>query len=202
MPTLICDLGGVLFAPADPQRRIDAWRAANGGALGVSTGSELWDDALRGFEVGHVGEAEYILHLRSRLGWTGADEQLLHGWAQGQGPINLDVLESLSRLRDRGWQLIGAADDSPWDARARSEHFGWALALFDRIITAPDVGAARPDPRFFAGLRSVCGQGQRLYADADAHNVAAARRAGLDAHRFTDADALVVACRHLTFVVG
>jgi FMN phosphatase YigB (HAD superfamily) len=202
MPTLICDLGGVFFAATDPHRRIDVWRSVNGGLLGVETGDDLRDDVLRGFEEGRVGEAEYALHLRARLGWCGSDEQLLQGWGQGQGAVNLDVLQALTRLRERGWRLVGACDDTPWDARVRAEHYGWALALFDRVVTAREAGAVRPDPRFFAELRSACGQGQRLYVDDDPRGVAAARRAGLDAHLFTDADALVAACRHLVIAVG
>jgi len=202
MPTLICDLGGVVFDTTDPQRRIDAWRSLNAGVLGVEAGVDLRDDLLRGFEEGRIGETEYAQHLRTRLGWSGSDEQLVAGWGQAQGPVNLDVLEALTRLRERGWRLVGACDDSPWDVRARMEHYGWALALFEKVVTARDAGARRPDPRFFAGLRSTCGQGQKLYVDDDAHNVAAARRAGLDAHLFTDADSLVSACRHLVLAIG
>jgi FMN phosphatase YigB (HAD superfamily) len=202
MPTLICDLGGVLFIETDPQRRIDAWRSANGGVLGVETGPELRDDLLRGFEAGAVGEAEYALHLRARLGWTGSDETLLEGWNAAHGPVDLDVLETLSRLRERGWHLIGATDDSPWDERCRTDKFGWALTLFDQVVSSAQVGTRRPDPRFFAELRSVSGTGPRLYVDDDAHNVAAARRAGLDAHLFTTAAAMDSACRHLVVSVG
>lgn len=202
MPTLICDLGGVLFAADDPQRRVDAWRSANGGALGVQAGTDLLDDVLRGFQAGHVGEAEYALHLRARLGWTGSDADLLEGWGAGHGPVNLDVLEALTRFRSRGWQLVAACDDTPWDERVRERHFAWVLALFDRVVTARDAGAARPDPRFFGGLRGACGQGQRLYVDDDPQSVAAARRAGLDGHLFTDVESLVAACRHLVVAVG
>jgi FMN phosphatase YigB (HAD superfamily) len=202
MPTLICDFGGVLFAQADLQRRVEAWWSANSGVLGVQSGEQLRDDLLRGFEAGTVGEVEYALHLRARLGWTGSDEQLTRIWADAHGPVNLDVLEALGQLRERGWKLLGAADDTPWDERARAEHFGSAVALFDRVVTGCQVGARRPDPRFFAGLRAACGQGQRLYVDDDPHNVAAARRAGLDAHLFTTVEDLIAACRRLVVAVG
>jgi putative hydrolase of the HAD superfamily len=202
MPTLICDLGGVLFTETDPQRRIDAWRSANGGALGVETGADLRDDLLRGFETGAVGETEYALHLRARLGWTGSDDQLREGWDAAQAPVDLGVLETLSRLRERGWHLVGATDDTPWDERCRAGQFGWALTLFDTVVSSTQVGARRPDPRFFAELRSVSGTGPRLYVDDDAHNVSAARRAGLDGHLFTSAASLESACRHLVVSVG
>ena len=202
MPTLICDLGGVLFTETDPQRRLDAWRSANGGRLGLETGAELDDDVLAGFRTGAVGDADYALHLRERLGWTGSDEQLAAGWAAGLGPVALDVLEVVSRLRERGWRLVGAVDTDPWEERARAEQFGWVLSLFDRVVTSTEVRARRPDPRFFAELRSASRQGPRLYVDDAQHNVAAARRAGLDAHLFTDAAALEGACRRLVVAVS
>jgi FMN phosphatase YigB (HAD superfamily) len=202
MPTLICDLGGVLFAEVDPQRRIDVWRSVNGGVLGVAAGEELRDDVLRGFESGRVAEAEYAQHLRGLLEWVGTDEQLIGGWRQPPRAVNLDVVEVLGRLRERGWDLVGAADVTPWDEQALREEFGWVLELFDRVVSSTAVHARRPDPRFFAELRGAARSGPRLYVDDDPHNVSAARRAGLDAHLFTTAAALEAACRRLVVTVG
>lgn len=202
MPTLICDLGGVLFTEVDPQRRIDAWSSAAGGALRVTSGSHLRDDVLRAFEAGRIGEGEYVAHLRSRLGWAGSDDELIQGWTAALGSLNLDVLEALSALREKNWQLIGATDDCLWDQRAVREQFGWVLSLFDRVVAAADVRACRPDPRFFAELRGAAGAGPRLYVDDDSHNVSGARRAGLDAHLFTTAAELHTACHQLVVAVG
>lgn len=202
MPTLICDLGGVLFAEVDPQRRIDAWASVAGGALGLTSGADLRDDVLSAFESGRIGESEYLGHLRARLGWTGSDEDLVGGWTAALGALNLGVLESLSVLKGKNWQLIGAVDASPWDQRAVAEQFGWALSLFDRVVTSTQVRARRPDPRFFAELRSAAGAGPRLYVDDDPHNVSGARRAGFDAHLFTTEDALQAACRQLVVAVS
>jgi FMN phosphatase YigB (HAD superfamily) len=202
MPTLICDLGGVLLAEADPQRRIDAWSSMAGAAVGVACGAQLLDDASRAFETGHLSEDEYLAHLHDRLGWAGSREDLLRGWAEGLGAVNLDVLEVLSGLRQKGWQLIGAADMCSWDQRTVGEQYGWSASLFDRIVTSTGVGARRPDPRFFAELRGAAGAGSRLYVDDEAHNVAGARRAGLDAHLFTSVASLQSACRQLVVSVN
>lgn len=202
MPTLICDLGGVLYAEVDPQHRIDAWRSANGGVLGVQVGADLRDDVLGAFEAGRIGEGEYVRHLRARLGWTGSDEELVSGWVRPPGALHLDVLEALSALHEKGWQLIGATDAVPWDQKVMTDEFGWALSMFDRVVAATEVGARRPDPRFFAELRVAAGAGPRLYVDDDSHNVSGARRAGLDAHLFTNAAELLAACRRLVVAVG
>jgi FMN phosphatase YigB (HAD superfamily) len=192
--TLICDLDGVLFSDP-PQRRIEAWRQANGGVLGVGTPAELLDDELWAFRAGALGEAEYTRHLRSRLGWTGDDERLVELWISGVSVV-LEVIDVLSGLRERGWQLIAADDADPWTRRGREQQFGWTLSMFERVVRSEDVGAYRPDPRFFAELlRGLPRQGPRLYVDDDARNVSAARRAGLDAHLFSGAGGLGAACR-------
>ncbi|HEY6793543.1 MAG TPA: hypothetical protein VI248_02550 [Kineosporiaceae bacterium] len=205
MPTLICDLDNVLFGDA-PARRLDVWRAANGGTLGVATPAELADDALRAFCAGALPEQEYAGHLRARLGWTGTDEELVRLWSAGSVVV-LEVLELLSWLRERDWQLIGAADADPWTRRARRDEFGWVLSVFERVVRGEEVGARRPDPRYFADLlRLLPRHGPRLYVDADARNVSAARRAGLDAHLFNagpdGAQALKTACLSLLVAAG
>jgi putative hydrolase of the HAD superfamily len=194
VPTLICDLGGVLFSDT-PQRRIDAWRVTNGGVLGIATPDDLMDDELRAFRSGTVGEGEYAHHLRARLGWTGSDDDLVQGWNAGTAVL-LEVIDVLSALRERGWQLIASDDTDHWTQRGREEQFGWALSLFERVVHVGDVGARRPDPRFFAELlRWLPRHGPRLYVDDDARNVSAARRAGLDGHLFSGAAGLASACR-------
>jgi FMN phosphatase YigB (HAD superfamily) len=193
VPSLICDLHGVLFSDA-PQRRLDAWRDANGGVLGVTSPGELEDDALRAFRTGALGEREYAAHLRDRLGWTGGDDELARLWGSG-GAVVLEVVEVLARLRERGWQLIAVHETDPWTLRHRTEQFGWAVSLFERVVRDGEVGAHRPDPRFFAELlRGLPRHGPRLYVDADSRNVSAARRAGLDGHLFSGAASLQGAC--------
>jgi FMN phosphatase YigB (HAD superfamily) len=193
MPSLICDLDGVLFSDA-PQRRLDAWRDANGGVLGVTVPAELDDDALRAFRAGALGEPEYAAHLRERLRWTGDDDELVELWVTGRAVV-LEVLDVLVRLRERGWQLIAVDDADPWTGRHRAEQFGWAVSLFERVVRGSEVAARRPDPRFFAELlRGLPRHGPRLYVDDDPRNVSAARRAGLDGHLFSGAMSLQTAC--------
>jgi len=193
VPTLICDLDGVLYSES-PQRRLDAWREANGGALGIAAPDELVDGELHAFRSGALDEAGYAHHLRARLGWQGADDDLLRLWSAGSSVV-LGVIDVLSGLRDRGWQLIAVDGADPWTRRGREDQFAWTLSMFERVEAAGGPGARRPDPRFFADLlRGLPRHGPRLYVDPDARNVSAARRAGLDGHLFSGAGALQAAC--------
>jgi len=192
----------VVFADT-PQRPLDAWRAANRGVLAVSTPAELFDDEYVGFQVGRVGESEYARHLRVRLGWTGSDQELVEIWNQSTGPVVLEVLDALSTLRDRGWQLIAATNTDPWHEQARGEQFGWVLSLFDRVVSSTTVRARKPDPRFFAEmLRGVPRHGPQLFVDNRPQNVSAARRAGIDGHVFAGAAALRAACTSLVLATS
>jgi HAD superfamily hydrolase (TIGR01509 family) len=192
----------VVFAEV-PERPVTEWRMANGGQLRVNAAAELVDDEYRGFETGRVPEAQYTRHLRSRLGWTGSDEDLIRIWNSSQGSAVLKVLDTLEGLRDRGWQLVAATNTNPWHERARREEFGWVLALFDRVVTSTQVGARKPDPRFFAELlRGVPRHGPQIYVDDDPQVVSAARRAGIDGHVFGDAQGLLAACRSLVMAAS
>jgi FMN phosphatase YigB (HAD superfamily) len=202
VPTLFCELGGVVFADT-PQRPFDAWRAANRGVLGVSSPADLFDDEYADFQVGALGESEYARHLRVRLGWTESDQDLVEIWNQGVGPVMLEVLDALSTLRDRGWQLVAATNTDPWHERARLEQFGWVMSLFDRVVSSTAVRARKPDPRFFAEmLRGVPRHGPQLFVDTQSQNVSAARRAGIDGHVFAGAAALRAACTSLALATS
>jgi len=197
VPTLFCDLSGVVFTDP-PQRCVEQWQAANGGRLGIRTMAELRDDVLAGFETGRVGEPEYLSHLRDRLGWTGPDAELIRIWTSARPAVALDVLAVLTALRERGWQLIAASVADPWRERALAEDFGWVMSLFDRVVRSTDLGARGTDPRFFAELtRGVPRHGPRIYVGDDPQLVSAARRSGLDGHLFADAAGLKAACTSL-----
>ena len=200
MPTLICDLDGVLFG--DPsQRRVDAWREANGGVLGVTTAADLDDDEQRAFRAGRLTAPEYAAHLRRRLGWTGSDDELARLWSAGSAVV-LEVVEVIGILRERGWSLVAADDTDPWTAQGRASQLSWVRSLFERVVTAGDAGARRPDPRYFAELLRGLPSGPRLYVDDDPRNVSAARRAGLDAHLFNGAAGLADASRSVLLTSG
>jgi FMN phosphatase YigB (HAD superfamily) len=197
VPTLFCDLTGVVFADA-PDRPVREWRAANGGALRISSLSQLRDDLYCGFELGQVEPAQYAGHLRAVLGWNGSDQDLVRIWNSARGALVLDVVETLSGLRDRGWQLVAVATIDPWSEQALQEQFDTVMSMFDRTVLSTRVRSRKPDPRFFAEmLRAVPRHGPQLYVDHDPQVVAAARRAGIDGHVFADAQGLKSACQSL-----
>lgn len=211
MSVLLCDLSSVVTQTSFEQV-FSALAEANGGSLAIADPGALRDEAYDRFSAGRIGETEFTLHLRARLGWRGSDPALLSIMADRYGSVDLAVMELLVELGQRGWYLVGVLDDATREASGaardgshRDDHWGshWGgqfaeqLTVFDQLHQPADH--PRTDPRFFADLlRNVTGgYGPRLYVDARVEHVAAARRAGLDAHLFGGATGLRAACQHL-----
>lgn len=205
VPLLICSLVDVLFdvSFASPIAR---WREANGGLLGVHEPRDLEDRALRGFEVGELGESEYARHLRAQLLWRGDDAQLVSIFGDAFGPIALDVVQLLGDLRHEGWRLVGVITTNPWHEQVWRELYDDVLQVFDRVFTSTALGLRPPDHRFYAEVLrrfsadaqfGVPSPGLRLFVDAKPESVSAARAAGLDAHLFRGAPGLWSTCQAL-----
>lgn len=205
MSVLLCDLSSVVTQVSFEQVHA-ALVAANGGSLAVCEPAELRDETFDAFTTGQIGEAEFTLHLRARLGWRGTDPDLLAIMADLYGSVDVAVMELLVELRERGWHLVGildgtaSAEADPMRRARWGGQFAEQLTVFHQVREL--VEHPRTDPRFFAALlrSTAVAQGARLYVDARPEHVAAARRAGLDAHLFRGATGLRAAC--LALAVG
>ena len=220
MPVLICDLAATV-GEVRLDRVYQRLREANGGTLAVTDAGQLRDDAFRAFETGRLGQSEYARHVRARLQWHGSDADLVAIFADLYGSVDVAVMEVLLDLRERGWYLVGL-DNRHTTSTAWGGQYAEQLTAFDKVI-AVDAPEARPeasspglrvvptqhggedpnDPRFLARvLRDIpTAHGPRLFVAGRPDTVAAARRAGLDAHLFRGAAGLRSACLALTLTV-
>jgi FMN phosphatase YigB (HAD superfamily) len=214
MPVLLCNLASAFLGSHDDE---PFRRALEPHDVGDLTGAgtkpplcrradsiidplELVDDEYRGFQTRRVGESEYARHLRSRLGWTGTDPQLVSLFTDHPYAVHLGALEVLRDLKSEGWTLIGLENADPWQERARRALYTDLALTPHRLITSLDVGARLPDPRMFAYARAQLGDpgDSPLFVDRDAVNVASARNAGLAAHLLRSAADLSAATRQFT----
>jgi FMN phosphatase YigB (HAD superfamily) len=201
MPTLVCDLASVV-SDVSFERVYRRLEAANGGRVALADPQQLNDDMFRAFEAGQLGESEYARHVGARLAWHGSDADLVDIFADLYGSVDVAVMELLVALRGRGWYLVGL--DHHHGPATWGGQYAEQLTVFDRVV-ATSTGRPGPelrptDPRFFAQvLRDVPGShGPRLFVADHPAAVAAARRAGLDAHLFRGAAGLRSVCLELT----
>ncbi|MDY7099862.1 MAG: HAD family hydrolase [Actinomycetota bacterium] len=94
-----------------------------------------------------------------------------------RGPLYDDVVSS----RNRMWLLSNHC--SEW-LMPQLRRFG-LVDRFERVLVSDQLGMAKPSSALFELVREEAGGPVVLYDDSEA-NVAAARRAGLDAHHVTD----------------
>ena len=107
-------------------------------------------------------------------------------WSEMLGGVVEGTVELLAELRAAGTPLYALTNWSAETfviARERFELLSW----FDGVVVSGEERMIKPDPRFFRLLLDRFGLDPEatFYVDDSEPNVAAARRLGLDAVRFT-----------------
>ena len=192
MTTVVFDLGGVVviwdpvpaIAAAVGQTRAEhfvhgtefdftAWNHAQ-------DSGRSWDDAEAAARASHPELAEEIAAYRPNFALS------LRGLVPGTAGI-------LRALHDRGVRLVALTNWSAETIQHGPESFPEVFDLFADIVVSGAEGVAKPDAEIFQILarrleHPISGV---FYVDDNPHNVDAARTAGMDAVRFTDAATLL-----------
>ena len=186
MPEVLFDVDGVLVHPL----RFQAYLAQEHG---------IGPEHTRGFFRGPflrclVGEADLHRELEPFLpdwGWPGTTASFVQAWLeQEDAPIH-EVLDFADGLARRGIRCHVASSQERNRAAFLREEMGFGRR-FRHLLFSCELGAAKPDPRFFARAERVLGSAGRdliLLDDAPA-NVEAAREAGWRAVHHTGPDAV------------
>lgn len=186
--TVVFDLGGVLIEwdprhlyrqlmPADEVdpflEEIDFLTWNSGCDAGLP-----WDDAVAQLSARHPHRAQLIAAYPERFA-----ESLVGAFE--------DSVALLRELRDAGIRLLALTNWPRESFRHARERFDF-LEWFEGIVVSGEEGVAKPDPRIFALLleRFDLDPAHTLFVDDAERNVQAARRAGLQAVRFTSATQL------------
>ena len=192
MTTVVFDLGGVVVL-WDPVPAIAAV-VGHTRAEQFVHGSEFdfavwnhaqdsgrsWADAEAAATVSHPELAEEIAAYRPNFALS------LRGLVPGTAGI-------LRALHDRGVRLVALTNWSAETIHHGPEVFPEVFDLFDDIVVSGAEGVAKPDREIFQILSRRLAQpiGGVFYVDDSPRNVDAARAAGMDAVRFTDAATLL-----------
>ena len=191
MTTVVFDLGGVvvLWDPVPAVAAVVGEERAERFVRGGDFDFDAWNhaqDAGRSFDEGEAAAAVSHPHLADEIGAYRANfARSLRGLVPGTGEI-------LRGLHDRGVRLVALTNWSAETIHHLHEAHPDVVALFDDVVVSGVEGVAKPDPRIFEVLADRLGQplDGLFYVDDGGRNVEAARRAGMDAVRFTDAAAL------------
>lgn len=188
MTTAVFDLGGVVVAwdpvpavaAAVGQERAESF--VHGGDFDFGAWNHAqdagrsWADAEVVATAGHPDLAEEIAAYRRNFALS------LRGLVPGTTGI-------LQILHDRGVRLVALTNWSAETFHHAPARYPEVFALFDDVIVSGAEGVAKPDPEIFRILARRLGQPIEgvFYVDDSERNVDAARAAGMDAVRFTEA---------------
>jgi 2-haloacid dehalogenase len=192
MTTVVFDLGGVVVlwdpvpavAAVVGQERAEAF--VHGSEFDFAAWNDAqdsgrsWADAEAAAEASHPDLAEEIAAYRPNFALS------LRGLVPGTAGI-------LRALHDRGVRLVALTNWSAETIHYGPEVFPEVFDLFDDIVVSGAEGVAKPDREIFELLarRLAHPIGGVFYVDDNLRNVDAARAAGMDAVRFTDAATLL-----------
>jgi putative hydrolase of the HAD superfamily len=112
-------------------------------------------------------------------------------WDAYCGRRNDLLLDHLATLRGRvGLAILSNSGDGAREEEERRYAFS---KLFDPILYSHEIGVLKPDDAAFRLTLAALGAepGEVLFLDDAPHNVEAARRLGIRAHLYVDADAAI-----------
>jgi putative hydrolase of the HAD superfamily len=135
---------------------------------------------------GELGDAAMCQAVRELLGAPGlGDGQIRAAWSASLGPPD-PVLVPLAVRLAAGNRLILASNTNAWHAaETRIRLAAAGLSPHTPAVLSHLIGARKPDAAFFTRLRQEAGP-ISVFVDDRADNCAAARAAGIHAHRHSD----------------
>ncbi len=179
---VIFDADGVLIFP---------WRFAEH----LSREHQITQEAMQAFWQGKfldciLGKADLKAVLPPYLkegGWQGSAEEFMQLWFSVEDAVDARVLDTVKRLRNAGFVCCLASNQEPYRAEYIREVMGLA-AEFDRLFFSCEIGAKKPDARFYEAVEAALGlSGEQIafWDDAPRH-VDAAKERGWSAELYTD----------------
>jgi len=203
---ILFDVGGVLEQVDD-----DAWperwfeRTATRTGLTVEEArARVGASDLPDVERESGVEPAYWARLAEALGADEATREAIRAdfWDAYCGTADEALLDEVRALRGRvGLAILSNSCDGAREQEAR--RFGFP-DLFDPICYSHELGLKKPDPAIYAAALTAMGAdaGEVLFIDDHEENIAAARDAGLTAHRHVGLDGTLAAIRAATGLGG
>jgi epoxide hydrolase-like predicted phosphatase len=183
---VIFDFGGVLVRMVDDRPRL---KLAQQLGIPLSQLDDLvfFSDSAKKASRGEITISMHWDAVREALGIQPADMAgfLEQYWSADD--VNWELLEYIRKLHPH--YKVGLLSNA-WDDLRQTLHERWNIdGLFDELIISAEVKMVKPDPRIFHLVLERLGvrPAEAVYVDDIWENVVAARREGLFAIQYQDA---------------
>jgi putative hydrolase of the HAD superfamily len=103
----------------------------------------------------------------------------------------VDVI-SLALSLKKNYKVVLLSNTNPWHASHLRKNYPW-IKLFDAFVASCEVSLLKPDPEIFklALRKANVEPGEAFYIDDAPENVRAAKKLGIDSHRFRNFEGLM-----------
>jgi putative hydrolase of the HAD superfamily len=184
-------MGGVFFSYSFLSA-LAAWADAAG--MDADQLRERWqiDGPFDAFERGEIAPADYLGHLRQRLGLHRLrDEQIAAGWNAIYHGADTDLVQLLGRaeVRARFHRIVGVSNTNTLHADFWRALYRDQLPVLDTVHCSHEIGATKPKAAFFDHVAAEHGvaRSRLVLVDDIAEVTAAATGLGLRAHYYQGA---------------
>lgn len=179
--TVVLDFGNVV-AFFDHRRACRQLAAMSGRGSGEDeVFREVFETSLEhDVDAGIIPPERFIDILRGRLWLDGTDDQIRTAWCDIFTP-NEGMAALIPRLKQDGIRLVLASNTNALHFDWIARQFAPLLSHFDALVLSHQVGARKPDRRFFSACLAVshAEAHECLYVDDRADFVDAARGMGM-----------------------
>jgi glucose-1-phosphatase len=201
LPVLIFDFGNVVayFDYSKFFDRVAARRGCSGEEIQRQAMQERFALLHTRFETGELTPVAFY----DELGLEYPFEDFVRDW-EDVFWLNEPVARLIARLKSRSYRLILGSNTNCLHAAYFRRKFAETLDLFDALVLSYQVGAMKPDRRFYEACERAAGvpAGECVFIDDLAGNVDGARRAGLKALQYVGNERLEEALGRLGVEVG
>lgn len=185
---LLFDLGGVHYAVDYPAtvRAFAELAQRHGTTIHFSQAQQ--DPLFDRFEVGQIGEAEFLEGLRSHLRAPVPDAELIGAWNAMLGGLIPGRRELVRVLAERyPLALLSNTNAIHWEHRVGME-VGELLEPFGHVFLSYTAGLRKPNADFFEYALATTGwrAEETLFIEDTPQHIAAAQRLGLCTLHLTD----------------
>lgn len=184
---LLLDLDGVVRRWPPDQLAAERKHGLLPGAIhAVAFDAVLLDQAV----TGRIDDDAWRRLVRERLSLQVGDAAAADAvalWSESPGEVDSEVL---TLIDEYALEVVLATNAT---SRLTDDLVRLGLAdRFPRIANSAEVGAAKPDPAFFAAALDIAGAQatETLFVDDSATNVRAAAALGIRSHRYADPESL------------
>jgi putative hydrolase of the HAD superfamily len=190
---IIFDFGNVLalFDYATIYKRVASHAQIDPQELARRVTTSNLSDWARRFELGAIDEHEFTAGCCQRLNLDLPASLFQTYWAD-IFRLNDKVADLVAELQELRYPLVLGSNTNVIHARQFRRQFHTILERFNHLVLSHEIGHLKPAPEFYHTCVAKSGLEAKncIFIDDLIENVEGARRAGLRAIHFRDADAL------------